>query len=86
MTIGVSAPRIGKFAGGSDVTTKPFRPGGAKGKLHRELHIPEGRKIPPARLAAATRSADPAIRRDAIRAKTMARWAKPKSRPGIINR
>lgn len=71
MTIAVPAPRIGKFT-----------PGGKKGKLHRELGIPEGTKIPAARLAAATRSSKPAVRRDAIRAKTMEGWAKP----GLINR
>jgi hypothetical protein len=51
-----------------------FRPGGDKGKLHRELGIPEGNKIPAERLAAATRSRDPEIRRDATRAETMESW------------
>ena len=62
---------------------KPFKPGGKKGKLHRELGIPEGQKIPRARLAAATRSRDPTVRDDAIRAKTMEGWRK---KPGLINR
>jgi len=53
---------------------KPFNPGGHKGKLHRELGVPEGQKIPAARLAAATRSRNPEIRRDAIRARTMKAW------------
>ena len=53
---------------------KPFNPGGHKGKLHRELGIPEGQKIPAARLAAAAHSPNPEIRRDAIRARTMKAW------------
>ncbi len=55
---------------------KAFNPGGKKGKLHRELGIPVSQKIPAARLAAAARSSKPAVRRDAIRAKTMAGWKK----------
>jgi hypothetical protein len=53
---------------------KDFHPGGEKGKLHRELGIAEGEKIPAERLAAATRSKDPEVRRDAIRARTMKSW------------
>jgi len=53
---------------------KPFKPGGSKGKLHRELGVPEGEKIPAKRLAAATRSKNPEVRRDAIRAETMKSW------------
>jgi hypothetical protein len=51
-----------------------FHPGGEKGKLHREMGIPEGQKIPAAKLAAATHSNDPEKRRDAIRAETMKGW------------
>jgi hypothetical protein len=51
-----------------------FHPGGQKGKLHRELGIPEGKKIPASRLAAAEHSKNPEIKRDAIRAKTMEGW------------
>lgn len=51
-----------------------WKPGGQKGKLHRELGIPEGEKIPAGRLAKAERSSNPEIRRDAIRAKTMEGW------------
>lgn len=58
------------------MTKKPFKPGGQKGKLHRELGIPVGQKIPASRLAAAARSSNPEVRRDAIRAKTMAGWKK----------
>jgi hypothetical protein len=57
---------------------KGFHPGGQKGKLHRELGIPVGQKIPAARLRAATHSKNPEIRRDAIRAETMKGWRKPK--------
>jgi hypothetical protein len=55
---------------------KGFHPGGHKGKLHRELGIPVGQKIPAARLRAATHSRNPEIRRDAIRARTMKSWRK----------
>ncbi len=51
-----------------------FKPGGKKGKLHRELGIPTDQKIPPRRLKSAEHSADPEIRRDANRAKTMEGW------------
>ena len=51
-----------------------FHPGGQKGKLHRELGIPEGQKIPQDRLHAAARSDNPEIKRDAIRAETMEGW------------
>lgn len=55
---------------------KAFKPGGKPGKLHKEIGVPVGQKIPPARLAAATKSKNPEIKRDAIRAKTMAGWSK----------
>lgn len=51
-----------------------FHPGGHKGKLHRELGIPESETIPQARLKAAEHSSNPEIRRDAIRAETMEHW------------
>ncbi len=57
--------------------TPNFHPGGEKGKLHREMGIPEGQKIPAAELEAATHSKDPEKRRDAIRAKTMKGWHHP---------
>lgn len=64
---------------------KDFHPGGEKGKLHRELHVPTGDKIPEARLEAATRSDNPEIKRDAIRAKTMEGWNHSgKSRRSIL--
>jgi len=51
-----------------------WNPGGHKGKLHREMGVPEGEKIPKDRLRAATHSSNPEIKRDAIRAETMAKW------------
>jgi len=63
--------RPGRARGGK---TPNFHPGGEKGKLHRELGIPEGEKIGTSRLAKAARSDNPEIRRDAIRAQTMKKW------------
>jgi hypothetical protein len=54
--------------------TPNFHPGGEKGKLHRELGIPEDEKIPADRLESAAHSDNPEIRRDAIRAQTMKKW------------
>lgn len=51
-----------------------WNPGGHKGKLHRELGIPEGEKIPQGRLQSAMHSSNPEVRRDAIRAHTMEGW------------
>ena len=53
---------------------KDFKPGGEKGKLHREMGIPEGEKIPAAKLEAATHSSNPEEARDAKRAETMKGW------------
>lgn len=57
-----------------------FHPGGEKGKLHREIGVPEGEKIPAAKLEAAEHSKSPEIKRDAIRAKTMEGWHHGKKR------
>jgi hypothetical protein len=54
--------------------TPNFHPGGKKGKLHRELGVPESEPIPAGRLEAAAHSSNPEIKRDAIRAKTMKKW------------
>ena len=51
--------------------------GGEKGKLHREIGVPEGDKIPADKLKAAAHSSNPEIKRDAIRAETMKKWKKP---------
>jgi len=53
---------------------KKWKPGGQRGKLHDEIHVPRGEKIPAGKLEAATHSKDPEIRRDAIRAETMKKW------------
>ncbi len=63
----------GRKAGGR---TPNFNPGGHKGKLHREIGIPEGEKIGKSRLSKAAHSDNPEIRRDAIRAQTMGKWHK----------
>lgn len=55
---------------------KEFKPGGHKGKLHRELGIAEGKKIPAKRLKSAAHSKNPEVKRDAIRAETMKKWNK----------
>jgi hypothetical protein len=41
------------------------------GALHRELHVPEGEKIPEKKLEAAAHSDNPTLRRRANLAKTM---------------
>lgn len=56
------------------VPKKYFKPGGHKGKLHRELGIPEDEKIPQKRLEKAEHSKNAEVRRDAIRANTMEHW------------
>lgn len=53
---------------------KAFKPGGEKGKLHREMGISTAKKIPAKRLQKATHSKNPEIKRDAIRAETMKKW------------
>lgn len=42
-----------------------------KGALHRELHVPEGKKIPAKKLAKASHSENPKLRRRASLAKTL---------------
>ena len=54
--------------------TENFHPGGQKGKLHREIGVPEGKKIPEKKLEKAENSKNPEVRRDAIRAETMKKW------------
>ncbi len=51
-----------------------FHPGGEKGKLHHELGVPEGEKIPSAKLSKALHSSNTEVRNDAIRARTMEGW------------
>ena len=56
---------------------KDFKPGGTPGKLHREIGVPTGEKIPAKKLEAAAHSKNPEIKRDAERAETMKKWKKP---------
>lgn len=46
------------------------------GKLHRDLHVPEGEKIPDKKLAKAEHSKNPSIRREANLAKTLKKLRK----------
>jgi hypothetical protein len=61
-------------------TTSPRKQGGGKwiqgaikhpGALHKALHVPEGNKIPAAKLAKAAHSSNPTMRKRANLAKTL---------------
>jgi len=45
-----------------------------KGKLHEELGVPEGKKIPESKLQAAKKSKDPAERKRATFAENAKHW------------
>jgi len=62
---------------------KPFNPGGTPGKLHREIGVPVGQKIPAKKLGKAMKSSNPTIKRDAERAKTMEGWKHGGHKPQI---
>ena len=47
-----------------------------KGKLHEELGVAQGKKIPAAKLAAAAKSSNPTIKKEAVFAKNAAKWNK----------
>jgi hypothetical protein len=47
-----------------------------KGKLHRELGVPEGEKIPAKKMAKAAHSKNPTIRREVNLAKTLKKLRK----------
>ncbi len=49
---------------------------GSKGKLHRELGVPEGEKIPAKKLKKAEHSKSPTIRKQANLAKTLKKMKK----------
>ncbi len=49
---------------------------GSKGKLHRELNMPLGEKIPAKKLAKAAKSKSPAIRKEVSLAKTLKKLRK----------
>lgn len=44
------------------------------GKLHRELGVPQGQKIPAKKLAKAEKSKNPTIRKEANLAKTLSKF------------
>jgi hypothetical protein len=48
------------------------------GKLHRDLRIPEGKKIPVKKLNKASNSKNPTLRREATLAKTLKGFNKKK--------
>lgn len=47
-----------------------------KGKLHRELGVPEGEKIPAKKMARAAKSKSPTIRKEVSLAKTLGKMRK----------
>ena len=47
-----------------------------KGKLHRELGVPEGKKIPEKKMAKAAKSKNPTIRKEVSLAKTLGKIKK----------
>lgn len=46
------------------------------GKLHRELGVPEGEKIPAKKMARAAKSKSPTIRKEVALAKTLKKFKK----------
>ena len=48
-----------------------------KGALHQQLHVPAGQKIPASKLAKASHSSNPTLRRRATLAKTLKAMHKP---------
>lgn len=49
---------------------------GSKGKLHRELGVPEGKKIPAKAMSKACHSKDATIKKEAVLAKTLSKMHK----------
>lgn len=49
---------------------------GSRGKLHRELGVPVGEKIPEKKMARAAHSKSPTIRKEVAFAKTLAKLRK----------
>jgi hypothetical protein len=47
-----------------------------KGKLHRELNVPQGEKIPAKKMAKAAKSKNPTIRKEVNLAKTLKKMKK----------
>jgi len=52
---------------------KPLIKPSHKGKLHRDLGVPEGQPIPASKLAAALRSSSPSVRKEANFARNFGR-------------
>ena len=50
----------------------------SRGLLHRDLHVPQGQKIPAAKILKAAPSSDPTLRRRAILAQTLKSMHRPK--------
>jgi hypothetical protein len=48
------------------------------GLLHRDLHVPQGQKIPAAKILKAAHSTDPTLRRRAILAQTLKSMHRPR--------
>lgn len=48
----------------------------SKGKLHKKLGVPEGKKIPEAKLKKAEKSKSPSLRKEAVLAETLKRIRK----------
>lgn len=69
-----SAPRgrADKRTRGGGIHIKPEN----KGKLHKELGVPEGEKIPAKKIAAAKNSSNPAERKRAVFAANAKKWHK----------
>jgi hypothetical protein len=55
---------------------KKALPKSSKGKLHRELGVPEGKKIPAKKLAKAAKSSNPKVRKQVALAKTLGKMHK----------
>ena len=45
-----------------------------KGKLHKDLGVAKGKKIPEGKLKAAEKSSDPAVRKRAVFAENAKKW------------
>lgn len=45
-----------------------------KGKLHKALGVPAGKKIPASKIASAKRSSSPALRKEATFAQNAKKW------------
>lgn len=52
----------------------------SKGKLHKELNVPEGKKIPAKKLEKAEHSKNPTLRKRAVLAETLKKLSKHKKK------